>query len=420
MIDGTDFNDMAAHYGDNAVASAIKSAVATAEALYFQHGTAAPEAVQSQTQQVTLTCAADIVPEAINWLWDGWLAAGKFHILGGSPGTGKTTLAIAFAATVSSGGCWPDGTQATNGNVLIWSGEDDPATTLVPRLIAAGADVYKVHFVEGTNGIKGKQPFDPATDMPKLEKAAQALGNVRLLIVDPIVSAVKGDANSNGDTRKGLQPLVDLGAALNCAVIGITHFSKGTAGRETTERVIGSIAFAALARVVLVAAKNQGAADGEPSRVLMRSKSNIGSDGGGFAYDLTQMELLAYRNIVAAYVAWGKPLEGTAREILADAEGYGEEDYSALGDACAFLSDLLNDGAVEKKRVDAAARNAGVPMVTVHRAKKKLKIKAFKDSFKGGWSWRLPEDNQQNAKATPQKSMSAFANNEYLRYKTEH
>jgi len=43
----------------------------------------------------------------------------------GQPGTGKTTIALDFAATVSSGGRWPDGTLAEPGNVVISSGEDD-------------------------------------------------------------------------------------------------------------------------------------------------------------------------------------------------------------------------------------------------------------------------------------------------------
>ena len=42
---------------------------------------------------VRITCAADIKPEAIRWLWDGWLARGKFHVFAGQAGTGKTTIA---------------------------------------------------------------------------------------------------------------------------------------------------------------------------------------------------------------------------------------------------------------------------------------------------------------------------------------
>ncbi|MBK8065266.1 MAG: AAA family ATPase [Betaproteobacteria bacterium] len=72
----------------------------------------------------------DVPPEAVKWLWKGWLAAGKFQILGGAPGTGKTTISMALAATVTTGGRWPDGSRAEQGNVVVWSGEDDPQTLL--------------------------------------------------------------------------------------------------------------------------------------------------------------------------------------------------------------------------------------------------------------------------------------------------
>jgi putative DNA primase/helicase len=96
----------------------------------------------------------------------GWLAEGKVHILGGAPGTGKTIISIALAAIVTNGGRWPDGTQCpTTGNVVIWSGEDDPADTLIPRLKLAGADLNKVYFIEAVREGNEKRSFDPARDV---------------------------------------------------------------------------------------------------------------------------------------------------------------------------------------------------------------------------------------------------------------
>ena len=66
------------------------------------------------------------------------------HIIAGQPGTGKTTIAIKMAATVSAGSRWPDGSVAKQGNVVIWSGEDDYADTLVPRLEASGAGLRRI------------------------------------------------------------------------------------------------------------------------------------------------------------------------------------------------------------------------------------------------------------------------------------
>ena len=47
----------------------------------------------------------------------------------------------------------------------MWSGEDDPADTLIPRLLAMGADVRRIHFVGSVNDMHGRRAFDPATDV---------------------------------------------------------------------------------------------------------------------------------------------------------------------------------------------------------------------------------------------------------------
>ena len=157
---------------------------------------------------VILSCGADLTPEPVSWLWQYWLALGKMHILAGAPGQGKTTLALAMAATVTIGGRWPDGSRSAVGNILIWSGEDDATDTLLPRLMAAGADRARCHFITGTR-IDGKgQPFDPARDLGHLLAAVETIGGIDLLIVDPVVSAVTGDSHNNSETRRALQPLV--------------------------------------------------------------------------------------------------------------------------------------------------------------------------------------------------------------------
>src|SRR5262249_31742138 len=57
---------------------------------------------------VSLVRGDAIIPESVSWLWPGWLAHGKFHILGGAPGCGKTTIALNLAATTTRGATWPD------------------------------------------------------------------------------------------------------------------------------------------------------------------------------------------------------------------------------------------------------------------------------------------------------------------------
>lgn len=399
----TDFNDLHRRLGLEAVRCCIEAA-------------SQPEPAALGVQ---LRRASSIEPEPVRWLWPGWLAAGKLHILAGRPGCGKTTLALDLAATVTRGGCWPDGVRCPQaGDVVMWSSEDDPADTLVPRLLAAGADTQRVHFVGDVRTEHEARPFDPAADMPALAEVLEKV-RPRLLILDPIVSAVAADSHKNGEVRRALQPVVDLAARLGCAVLGITHLSKGTNGRDPTERITGSIAFAALARVVLLAAKRENTAPGEATRLLVRSKSNIGEDAGGIGYDLEQAE--AKPGLWASRVTWAGLVEGAARELLAQAEAVDDEaEGGALTDAMAFLRGLLEDGPMPQKQVMAEAQGAGYSETTIRRAKQRLGIEARKEGGYFGssgqrWMWALPaEDAQENLKVLIPRKVSIFRKDEHL------
>ena len=334
---------------------------------------------------VVLTCGTDLTPEPYRWLWQYWLAMGKLHILAGAPGQGKTTIALAMAATITIGGRWPDGSRCAAGNVLIWSGEDDPADTLVPRLMAAGADRARCYFIEGARRDGEVVPFDPARDLGQLLEAIEKIGGISLLVIDPVVSAVTGDSHKNTEVRRALQPLVDLAAKCDCAVLGITHFAKGGQGTDPAQRVVGSVAFTAVARVVMVAAKVKGDEEGQDTRILARSKSNVGPDDGGFQYHLEQSEPLP--GIHASHIAWGKAVEGTARELLTDPDDGPQDDAS---DAVELLRAELDT--VRWTSCDEAAKPlkaAGFSKKQIWAASKKVGVMRKKDGMKGGWMWRL-------------------------------
>lgn len=341
---------------------------------------------------VDLHRASTIRPEPIRWLWPGWLARGKLHILAGSPGVAKTTIAMHIAACVTNGAALPGGYRPDPGNVLIWSGEDDPADTLVPRLLAAGTDLERAFFVGDARDGAEVRSFDPATDIPALAVEADAIGGAALIVVDPIVSAVAGDSHKNTEVRRALQPLVTMAERLGAAVLGISHFSKGTVGRDPTERVTGSVAFGALARLVLVAAKRQDA-DGSGDRMLARAKSNIGPDGGGFGYAVEQLDL--GHGIHACRIAWGSTLEGSARDLLGQAEA-DDAEAEERRDVDSFLEDLLFCGEQTAKVIYRDAEAAGYSRDQIKRAKRRLGVQTTKTAMEGGWVWRLPPESTAN------------------------
>ncbi len=329
---------------------------------------------------VQLLRASDIQPKAIDWVWNGYLASGMLTLLAGNGGTGKTTIALSLAATITRGGKWPDGTTAPRGSVIIWSGEDAVAEVLVPRLREAGADLERIQFV--ADGV-----FDPATDMPALERAARRIPDLALVIIDPIVSAVQGDSHKNAEVRRGLQPLLNLAADTGAAMVGITHYAKNTAGRSTAERVIGSVAFNAVARITLATAMGS---DGEGR--MVRAKNNVGVTGDGFAYSIA----VADRDIggqasQVSKIEWGSSLHGFADELLGEVESK----RLPKDEAAEWLAAALHAGPVASKELKEKAEADGVAWRTVERAKEALDVTAIRHGEQGrrgggAWAWRLP------------------------------
>ena len=109
--------------------------------------------------------AADITPRRIDFLWPGRLARGKHTAIAGEPGDGKSQFSIYVAATISRGGEWPcNEGRAPLGNVIIFNAEDGADDTIVPRLIAAGADIERIHIVSAVllEDGKGHRPLNHA------------------------------------------------------------------------------------------------------------------------------------------------------------------------------------------------------------------------------------------------------------------
>lgn len=403
-----------------AVSTGNRSAVHRDETLQ------APSAYSTHNRpRAVLVKASTLTPEPIRWLWDGWLARGKLHVLAGAPGTGKTTIAMSLAATVSAGGRWPDGTRSAAASVVVWSGEDDAGDVLQPRLALAGANLDRVSFLTGMSEQGKDRSFDPAHDIASLREALMGQ-DVQLLIIDPIVAAISGDSHKNAEVRRGLQPLVDIAAEMGVAVLGITHLSKGTAGRDPLERVTGSLAFGAVARVVFLAAKRQDPGDdaGQDNRLFVRVKSNVGADGGAFQYGVEQGEIASCPGVIGSAVRWGDALHGEARELLAEADATPDSNGDSVHDAKTFLADLLADGPVPSSAVRADCEGAGYAWSTVRRAQKALGIEAKKEGGRLGgkaqkWLWCLPASGGaqkvlKNAEDAHTNLLSAFCNSERL------
>jgi len=154
------------------------------------------------------------------------------------------------------------------------------------------------------------------------------------------------------------------------------------------ERNTGSVAFGALARIVLVATKNR-ADPADPPRMIVRAKSNIEIGHGGFGYDIYAAPLWDRSDIIATRIAWHDAIEGTVLQILSEAEGEeapGGRSKKVIAEA--FLKTTLAGGERLQKEIEADAERQGIAARTLRRASDGL-VRKDKSGPNGAWMWSL-------------------------------
>jgi len=362
-----------------------------------------------QPDGVVLLRGDQVQPEPINWLWHGWLARGKLNLLAGQPAAGKTTLALELAARVTRGDPWPDGSRGgPPRDVVIWSAEDAINDTLLPRLMAAGADRYRCHFLDGIRRGGEMIGFDPAKDVPAFARACAAVPDLGFALIDPISVAVAGDSYKNTEVRRGLQPLLDFAAETDAALLGISHLQKATMpGSDPLSWILGSGAFGALARSVLFAA-NVRQPEGGSRRVFCRVKATCSESDGGFEYTLEKAE--PEPGIHTSKVAFGERLEGSAAELLTPAAPERGARESIPGQPKAseraeqFLRERLALGTCPSNVLKAEAEAAGIKWKHVEAAAIRLGVLKQKGGYQGHWYWtlRTPPGTTREAAPEPQ------------------
>jgi putative DNA primase/helicase len=347
-----------------------------------------------------------IQAEPIKWLWESRIARGKFSMIAGDPGLGKSQLTAFMASVVTNGGKWPvDGTSCPKGSVIFLSAEDDAADTIRPRIEAVGADLSKVYILdavrdEDEDGNPSERSFNLKRDLMRLGELMEKIADVALVIIDPISAYLGGtDSHKNSDIRALLAPLSDLASKYKAAFIGVSHLNKGQA-KQALQRVTGSLAFVAAARAAFIVAKDN---DTPERRMLLPIKNNIGDDHTGFAFSIQSIGLPG--GIQTSRIEFENELiTERADDILSDDKS--SEEQSSLDSAVEFLREFCVITRTAKY-VYAQADEAGFSKTTIRRAQQALKIKPVKDGNSGPWVWRLPEDAQETEDAH-QNNVSTF------------
>jgi putative DNA primase/helicase len=344
---------------------------------------------------VLVSCAPDV--RARKWVWEGHIEQGVYHLLSGVPGTNKTCTVLSFAATVTSGGKWPDGTRfETPADVVMWSGEDDIETTLRPRFLVCGGDWRRMHFVSGVRVQGKKRRFSPARDMEALIGECKRIGNVKLVIIDSISNAIVKDSHNDSEVRQQLEPLLDFIEQTGAALFGISHFTKGSRGADPLERIMGSRAMGAVPRGTYSCTKIMDEDSHDTgNRIFTMLKTQFAKEDHGFEYRVEEVVVPKRPQVTGLRLVWGRRVEGSAAQLIGDAEGNGDGE-SKLGLAKKALTAFLTKGSKNGFEIAELLKKEHISRATYLRARDELRLEKM-PAGKHNFRWSLPDSAMEKA-----------------------
>jgi hypothetical protein len=317
----------------------------------------------------------------IDWLWPGYIPAGKLTLLDGDPDRGKSLITVDLAARLSRGRALPDGTAG--GPVvrsLFLQAEDDPHDTLRPRLEAANADFEHV-FVLSRDDPKAS-PVRLPRDLGPLEEIIRT-ERIRLLVIDPLIAYLPPSICVSNDqvVRRALSRLAAMATRTGAAVVLVRHLNKQ--GRQKAlYRGGGSIGIIGSARSALLVASHPSS---KGDRVLTVTKSNLSEQPAALGYRVVA------NDAKQPTIEWTGPLPLSADDALNPPP---PESPVSLGvvHATEWLITALRKGPRPATEIVEAAREAGISERTLERAKEGAKVASkliYEKDQPKRWEWRL-------------------------------
>lgn len=207
--------------------------------------------------KINLVNVSDIEKEYVEWLVPGYIPKGTITIIGGDGGLGKTSLWCNIASAISNGK--PCVLQENNdvlcpyGEVVYFSGEDDTARVLRPRLEQNGANLDNIKTIPMDDDA-----FTSLSIGGALIEGIIEARRPMLVIFDPIQQFIKNaDMSKRNDMRQIMTSLSKLGNKYGTTFILVMHTNKRDKIGSFRDKLSDSADLWDIARSVLALGRNQ-------------------------------------------------------------------------------------------------------------------------------------------------------------------
>jgi hypothetical protein len=319
---------------------------------------------------------------------------GALSLLGGREGIGKSTCAYQIVADITRGTLAGEFYGAPRA-VAVAATEDSWPHTVVPRLMAAGADLDKVFRVDAQTAQDVETGLVLPEDLAGLKLMMKDLGAV-LLLLDPLLSrlAPNLDSHKDADVRQALEPLVKAAQDCDASVLGIIHVNKSNS-TDPLNSLMASRAFGAVARSVLFCMVDPDD-DTEAKRFLGLPKNNLGrTDVPTLVFQINSKCVAETDDgpIWTGVLEWLGEVQQGMRSLIETSQ-LNSEDRTAKAEASVWLRDYLTDagGRVDCAVIVTEGKKAGYALSTIKRARTALRVKSISTgTFPRQTYWELPD-----------------------------
>lgn len=327
----------------------------------------------------TWTSGSDVKPERVEWEEPGLLPRGCLTVAAGRGNSGKSTTCAAWVAPVTR-----------RGETVAWlHSEESRSMHIVPKLLAAGADVDLIKFldvgVRMDDGRISQASLQLPRDIDQLEKGLAELG-CRTVVFDALTSfkSSRMSANSGDDVRAFLEPIQRMAERLNAVVIGIAHLGKD-AERKARDSVKGASEWTDVPRQVLAFHRE----DGETEGVISDVKGNLSPSPRSIGYRFENISLPEHGIDEVGRIVFTGDVDTSVDE--ARRSSVPDDDSSDRKESEIWLEDYLTengevDSTVAKRE---GAKALGVSAKTISRAASAIKVKMTPRGFPRKTFWSL-------------------------------
>jgi RecA-family ATPase len=335
--------------------------------------------------------AAAIEQETIEWLWPSRIPANKLTVLAGPPDVGKSTVTCDIVARATTERAWPD-SEITHEpvDVLMLVDEDGLEDTVVPRLVAAAANLNRIHFARRTiirnNAKTIERRIALDTDLALIESELVKNKDIKIVVLDPFGSYIgKAKKNSEENMRDMLVGTKELAERCGVAVLSVDHFNKNY-DQSAIHRLSGAGALTAVPRAAWAFVKDADDAE-KLTRLMLNIKLNVVEE--------SKKAGLKYRFKIMPVIIKGKVTDQPCIEWLGASSGDIDETLESQADpnerraakAKRFLLQFLAAGPQSSDDIYTAAGAKNISRGALWEAKKELNIPAIRVSER--WWWEL-------------------------------